>query len=232
MFRAKLRTLVCKPPVNCSVTHKPLDNKNNGTCYDCYQFVIKRLIEIAETRINTGFFKQLDLFKLNRSWWFAGQIIEYAVYPFYFVDDSAHHFLQSFKRNLRCLGGHEVDGVYGAEGHGVVVGSFVSHNANGTHVGEGGEILADGAVKTDFGDFFAVDGIGILNDTDFFGGYFADDTDTQTRARERLAEYQIFRDAQFETALRTSSLKRSRSGSMISLKFLRNPGGRPFAGGI
>ena len=65
MFRAKLRTLVCKPPVNCSVTHKPLDNKNNGTCYDCYQFVIKRLIEIAETRINTGFFKQLDLFKLN-----------------------------------------------------------------------------------------------------------------------------------------------------------------------
>lgn len=63
MFRAKLRTLVCKPPVNCSVTHKPLDNKNNGTCYDCYQFVIKRLIEIAETRINTGFFKQLDLFE-------------------------------------------------------------------------------------------------------------------------------------------------------------------------
>ena len=65
MFRAKLRTLVCKPPVNCSVTHKPLDNKNNGTCYDCYQFVIKRLIEIAETRINTGFFKQLDLFWIN-----------------------------------------------------------------------------------------------------------------------------------------------------------------------
>ena len=65
MFRAKLRTLVCKPPVNCSVTHKPLDNKNNGTCYDCYQFVIKRLIEIAETRINTGFFKQLDLFPLD-----------------------------------------------------------------------------------------------------------------------------------------------------------------------
>ena len=67
MFRAKLRTLVCKPPVNCSVTHKPLDNKNNGTCYDCYQFVIKRLIEIAETRINTGFFKQLDLFGINDS---------------------------------------------------------------------------------------------------------------------------------------------------------------------
>ena len=39
--------------------------QDNHFCYDCYQFVIKRLIEIAETRINTGFFKQLDLFKLQ-----------------------------------------------------------------------------------------------------------------------------------------------------------------------
>ena len=63
-FRAKLRTLVSKPPDNHSVTRKPLDNKNNGTCYDCYQFVIKRLLEVLETRINTGFFKQFDLFEL------------------------------------------------------------------------------------------------------------------------------------------------------------------------
>ena len=75
MFRAKLRTLVCKPPVNCSVTHKPLDNKNNGTCYDCYQFVIKRLIEIAETRINTGFFKQLDLFGINEPILFGAPVV-------------------------------------------------------------------------------------------------------------------------------------------------------------
>ena len=47
--------------------HGLVSYKNNGTCYDCYQFVIKRLIEIAETRINTGFFKQLDLFKLNNT---------------------------------------------------------------------------------------------------------------------------------------------------------------------
>lgn len=93
LFRAKLRTLVCKPPVNCSVTHKPLDNKNNGTCYDCYQFVIKRLIEIAETRINTGFFKQLDLFKLNRPRRLTGNIIEAAVYPLHFIDNPAHNSL-------------------------------------------------------------------------------------------------------------------------------------------
>ena len=91
MFRAKLRTLVCKPPVNCSVTHKPLDNKNNGTCYDCYQFVIKRLIEIAETRINTGFFKQLDLFKLNRSGRLTGNVIHYPVHMAHLVNNSAGH---------------------------------------------------------------------------------------------------------------------------------------------
>ena len=58
---------ICKPPINHSATHKPLDNKNNGTCYECYQFVIKRLLEVPQTRINTGFFKQLDLFKLGKS---------------------------------------------------------------------------------------------------------------------------------------------------------------------
>ena len=43
-----------RQPVNCSVTHKPLDNKNNGTCYDCYQFVIK----IVECKITQSIFIQ------------------------------------------------------------------------------------------------------------------------------------------------------------------------------
>ena len=56
--------IIVKPPDNYSVTHKLLDNKNNGTCYDCYQFVIKRLLEMLETCINTDFFKQFVLFPL------------------------------------------------------------------------------------------------------------------------------------------------------------------------
>ena len=50
-------------------------------------------------------------------------------------------------------------------------------------------------------DFFAVDGIGILNDAYFFCGYFADDTDSESWAWEWLTEYQLFRDSKLQTGL-------------------------------
>ena len=177
MFRAKLRTLVCKPPVNCSVTHKPLDNKNNGTCYDCYQFVIKRLIEIAETRINTGFFKQLDLFKLNRPRWFARQVVEYSIYSSYLVYDSAHDCLEHLEWYLCRFGGHEVDGVDCTECNGVVVGALVTHDADAPHVGQRSKILAGALGHGQLVHFLAPDGIGILHDGNLFGGHIADDAD-------------------------------------------------------
>ena len=162
MFRAKLRTLVCKPPVNCSVTHKPLDNKNNGTCYDCYQFVIKRLIEIAETRINTGFFKQLDLFHLNRPRWFAGQIIEYPVHVIHLVDDAVHALLEYFERDVRHFCGHEIVGFDGTQYDSVVVGTEITHDADGADVRERCEVLVDLTVHAGLRDLLTVDGVGIL----------------------------------------------------------------------
>ena len=40
------------------------------------------------------------LLKLNRTRWLTRQIIEYAVYTFYFIDNSACHFMQYFPWNL------------------------------------------------------------------------------------------------------------------------------------
>ena len=98
-----------------------------------------------------------------------------------------------------AFGGHEVDGVDGAERYGVVVGSLVAHDADGAHVGEGGEVLAIGLfVEAGVGDLLAVDGVGVLHDADFLGGDFADDADAEARAREWLAEDEGFREAQFE----------------------------------
>ena len=138
------------------------------------------------------------LFKLYRSRRFTGQIVEYTIDSFHLIDNPAHDFLQDFERNLCGFCGHEVDGVDGAERYGVVVGTFVSHDADRAHVGEGGEVLANGFVEAGVGDFFAVDGVGVLNDTDFFGGDFTDDADAETRTREWLTEDEGFREAQFE----------------------------------
>lgn len=98
---------------------------------------------MPETRINTGFRHFSPLFKLNRSRWFAGQIVEYSVYASYLVDDTAHYGLEDVERNFGGFCCHEVNGVDGTKGYGVVVGSFVTHDAYGTHICEGSKILAD-----------------------------------------------------------------------------------------
>ncbi len=40
--------------------------------------------------------------------------------------------------------------------------------------------------------------VGILYDAYFFGGYFADDTDSKSRAREWLTEYEFFRNSKLK----------------------------------
>ena len=196
MFRAKLRTLVCKPPVNCSVTHKPLDNKNNGTCYDCYQFVIKRLIEIAETRINTGFFKQLDLFPLNGRGGLGGDVVDDAVDTLDLVDDAGADPVQKLVGEPCPVGGHEIVRPDGPEGDGAVIGPAVAHDAHGAHVGEGGEILIGAVRELGRGHLLPEDGVGLPQKIQLGLRHLADDPDGKARARERLAGDEILGQSQ------------------------------------
>ena len=49
-----------------------------------------------------------------------------------------------------------------------------------------------------FVDFFAPDRVGVLYHFDFLGGYFANDTDAKSRARDWLTEYEVFWDAELK----------------------------------
>ena len=93
--------------------------------------------------VNSAFPGSCTLLKLNRSRWFTGQIVEYSVHASYLVDDTAHYGLEDVERNFGGFCCHEVNGVDGTKGYGVVVGPFVTHDAYGTHICEGGKILAD-----------------------------------------------------------------------------------------
>ena len=75
----------------------------------------------------------------------------------------------------------------------------ITHNTYGTHVGQGCEVLVYFFVQAGFGDFFAPDGVCVLYHLYFFCGYIADDTDTKSWTREWLTEYQVIRDAEFQT---------------------------------
>ena len=140
----------------------------------------------------------VSLFKFDGCRWFSCAIIHNAIDVFYFIYNSARCFSDDIPRNFCAFGCHEIGSGYGTEGNGIIIRSFISHDSNRTHVGQCCEVLADFVGDSGFVDFFAPDRVGVLYHFDFLGGYFADDTDAKSRAREWLTEYEVFRDAELK----------------------------------
>ena len=67
---------------------------------NCTQSALKPHNKSPETRINARFPSSIFLFKLNRTRWLTRQIIEYAVYTFYFIYNTVHYPVQHLIRNL------------------------------------------------------------------------------------------------------------------------------------
>ena len=76
------------------------------------------------------------LFKLDRCRWFSGAIVHDAVDVFDFVYDSTGCSSDDIPRDFGAFGGHEIGGGDGAEGDGVIVGSFISHDLSIIHISE------------------------------------------------------------------------------------------------
>ena len=153
----------------------------------------------AETRENPWVSASKKLFEFDGSRRFARKIVEYAVYALYFVDDAVHALLEYFERDVRHFCGHEIVGFDSTQYDGIVVGTEVTHDADGADVRERCEVLVDLTIETGLRDLLAVDGIGILYDAHLLWGYFTDDTYAETRARERLTVYEILRQSELET---------------------------------
>ena len=156
---------------------------------------------MLQTRINAGFTKHFCLFKLNRSRWLTGQIIEYSIHPTHLIDNPAHYRLQHLERDLRRLRGHEIHRIHGAQCNCIIIGSLIPHDSDASHIGERRKILTDRTVQSGFRNLLAVDGISVLHNADFLCRHLADDADAESRSRERLAEYQILRNAKLKACL-------------------------------
>lgn len=91
-------------------------------------------------------FSGVQSFKFDRCRGFAGAVVEDAVDVLDFVDDAAGDGLEQAPRNLGGFGRHEIGGGHGAQGHGIVVGALIAHNAHTAHVGQRGVVLADALI--------------------------------------------------------------------------------------
>ena len=126
------------------------------------------------------------LFKLNRPRRLTRQIVEYAVDAFHLIDDAGHNFEQHVKRDFCSFCGHKIRCDDCAQRNCIIVGSFIAHNANRTHVGQRCKELSQFLVAACFGKLFAVDSVCILNDANFLRSHLAYNTNTQTRTGEGL----------------------------------------------
>lgn len=144
-------------------------------CYQIELYLLRNALFIRD-------FRKFLLLKLNRSRWLTRQIIEYSVYSTHFIDNSAHHLIQNFIRDLCRLCSHEINCIHCSQCNGIIISSLITHNTNTSHVRQCCEVLTDRAVKSCIGNLLTVDSICILNDTNLIGCYFTNDADSKSRS--------------------------------------------------
>ena len=94
-------------------------------------------------------------FPLNRRWRFAGDVVADAIDATDFVDDADGDPVEDVVGNARPICSHEITCIHCAQSQRIIIRPTVAHDTDGAHGGEHGEILAEAAVKTGFGDFVA-----------------------------------------------------------------------------
>ena len=92
--------------------------------------------------------------------------------------------------------GHEIDGIDGADGDDVFVGSLVAHYADGGDGQQDGEGLGDLSVEAGGFDFVDEDFVCGSEDFEPFGRYVSDDSDGEARSGEWMAPDDVFWEAE------------------------------------
>ena len=129
----------------------------------------------------------LLLFPLNRARRFGCDIVNHSVHAFDFIADSSAHFVKDFPGETEVIGSHTVGTCNGSDAYGVIVRSFIAHDAYTADCGRKyGKGLPDFVIESSFFDDFSDDGIRFAENFQSFWGNFTDDTDCQSRTGEGL----------------------------------------------
>lgn len=83
--------------------------------------------------------------------------------------------------------GHAVDGGHGPQGHGALISALVTHHSDAPHRKQDGARLPDGVVETVLVQLVYVDGVSLLDNGYLLRSNLAQDADTESGARERMA---------------------------------------------
>ncbi len=96
------------------------------------------------------------------------------------------------------MGGHEVDGLDGAQRNDPVVLAAITHDADGAHRQEDGERLADLVVEVGLAQLFDEDGVSLAQQVAVLFLHFAKHAHAQARTREGVTVEHVVGQAEFE----------------------------------
>src|SRR5262249_45866711 len=117
------------------------------------------------------------LFPFNRAGGFRAYVINNAVDPADFADNSAADHFQNLERDTRPIGGHPVLTFDRADGDHLLIRSIVSHHAHSLYRQKDGERLPEFMIEVRPFDLFADYVIGVLQELDLVLVYRAQDSD-------------------------------------------------------
>lgn len=90
----------------------------------------------------TGTVSQFEfLFPLYSGWGLAGDIVDHAVYPGYFIDDAAGDASQEVIGETSPISGHSILAGNGAYSHQITISPIISHNTYTPDIGENSKAL-------------------------------------------------------------------------------------------
>ena len=152
--------------------------------------------------VTAPFLLRIILFPFDGARRLGGDVVNDAVDSCHFVADSSGHFVEDFPREAEVISSHAIRACYSADAYGVVIGSFVALYAYGADsCRQYSEGLPDIIVEAMLFDDVSDDEISSAEDVESFRGDFADDADSKTWSRERLAVDDFFRKSEFAAEL-------------------------------
>lgn len=140
------------------------------------------------------------------------------------VDDAVGDLLQQLVGQVRPAGGHEVDGLHGAQRDHPLVAAAVADHAHGLHRQEDGEGLAGLVVPAGVVQLLDEDGVGLAQDVGVLLLHLAEDAHAQARPREGVTVDHVVGQAELDAELAHLVLEQLAQHS-TSLSFMVS--GRP-----
>src|SRR5687768_3909498 len=141
---------------------------------------------------------KIESLPLDRARRLRRDVIDDAIDPPHFVDDSARNAVQYVVGHAIPVGGHEVGRLDRSNRENVLIRSLVTHHPHAADRQQHGKRLGGLAIEVCFSNLIDHDLIGVLKNLDALGGHFSEDADGESGAGKGVAPHELFLEAELD----------------------------------